>query len=341
MWEPLLNESETKENKEHRSELLRLIASAESVAFVGAGLSRRVGYPGWIDLVTNLEEFAGNFGRFEPPPGLSRKQDPEYVQAIKEHIVANGDLKQYWNYLGREFGPRTPPYSRVQCDLMSLPFRGVITSNYDPSLEYASCAIAPGWFPLSISVQSNKAHLISQFLFELNQKGAPRPIAHLHGEWRDPSSIVLTAEDYKDAYGLRIEGTAGPSVTSSAWTLHRKLLWALLATRRFVFFGFSMDDIDFSVMLRSVTDDLWNWQRPIHYALISIDRNDPEATKGKALDLWRRHGVRVVFYEDLDGSHAGLDRFVSDAIAMCKTEDEGGYLEALSRRTDRAMGYED
>src|SRR5271166_5951147 len=113
MREPLLNELETEENNKRRAELLRLIASEEPIAFVGAGLSRRVGYPDWGELVTKLEELAGSFGPFVPPTGLSHRQAPEYVQAIREHIKsANGGLSQYWNFLGREFGPRTPAYSR-------------------------------------------------------------------------------------------------------------------------------------------------------------------------------------------------------------------------------------
>jgi len=77
----------------------------------------------------------------------------------------------------------------------------------------------------------------------------------------------------------------------------------------------------------------------IHYALMSIGPNHPEATKGRANDLRRKYGVCVVFYEDLDGSHAGLEHFISDSLAFCQTADESGYLESLNRRTRRVMGY--
>ena len=41
--------------------------------------------------------------------------------------------------------------------------------------------------------------------------------------------------------------------TREVWTLHRKLLWAVLATRRVVFIGFSMEDPYFDNMLETVS----------------------------------------------------------------------------------------
>ena len=342
MREPLLTDSESEANKEHRADLLRLIASQEAIAFVGAGLSQRVGYPGWGELVAKLQELARSFGQFVPPTGLSPRKAPEFVHAIKEHILhTTGNLSPYWNFLGREFGPRSPGCSRIHRDLIQLPFKGFITSNYDPCLENGCIAAVPGRMPIPVTINPERAHLISQFLVSLDAKEAPHRIAHLHGYYDGPSSIVLASDDYEDAYGLRGQATADPLYTSPSWPLHRRLVWALLATRRLVFFGFGLEDVDFRVMLDSVANDLWNWQQSIHYALMGIGPNQPEAIKGWAEELWRKYGVRVVFYEDLDGSHAGLDRFVSDALAFCETEDEGGYLEALNRRTNRAMRYED
>jgi hypothetical protein len=342
MREPVLSDSETEANKEHRAELLRLIASKEAIAFVGAGLSQRVGYPGWRELVAQLAELAGSFGLFVPPPGLSPGKAPQFVHAIKEHIVrTTGDLRPYWNFLGREFGHRSPGCSRIHHDLIQLPFKGFITSNYDPCLENACSAAIPGQTPIPVTIDPARAYLISQFLVSLDAKEAPHRIAHLHGYYQGPSSIVLAADDYQEAYGLRGQATDDPLCTSSLWPLHRRLVWALLATRRLVFFGFGLEDADFRVMLESVASDLWNWRQSIHYVLIGIGPDHPEEIKAWGEDLWRKYGVRVVFYEDLDGSHAGLDQFVLDALAFCKTGDKGGYLKALNLRTRRAMRYED
>ena len=198
-----------------------------------------------------------------------------------------------------------------------------------------------GPLPIPITIHPDRAHLVSQFLLSLNAKEGSHPIAHLHGYHDHPSSIILAADDYEEAYGLRGQAAADPLSTSPSWPLHRRLVWALLATRRLVFIGFSLDDVDFQVLLKSVANDLWNWGQSIHFALMGIGPNNPEAVKGRAEELVGRYGVRVVFYEDFDGSPAGLDQFISDSLLFCQAANEDGYLEALNRRTRHAMGYED
>jgi hypothetical protein len=169
MREPLLTNSETEINKEHRAKLLSLIASKEAIAFVGAGLSQRAGYPSWEELVAKLEELAGSFGLFVPPAGLSPRSAPQFVYAIKEHIVrTTGDLRPYWNFLGREFEHRSPGCSTIHHDLIRLPFKGFITSNYDPCLENACSAAVPGQTPIPVTIDPERAYLISEFLVSLD-----------------------------------------------------------------------------------------------------------------------------------------------------------------------------
>jgi hypothetical protein len=336
MNDPLFTDEEIRTNKQYRTEALELIASGEAIGFVGAGLSVELGYPTWIELSSRLTTLANEIATFAAPSGCTPDKAPEYADAIKDFILIKaGSLDRYWNFLGREFEQRDPSFTRLQCDLMRLPLKAFITSNYDPSLECACAEVFRGHDPFSITIHPERAHLISKFLVRLSENSNAGPgIAHLHGSYKDPKYIVVAAGDYTDAYGLR-QSTEGPRESSPSWPLRRRLLWALLASRRLIFFGFSMNDIDFQVMLKSVASDLWNWSQSIHYAVMGIDSSDPDATKKRAEQMHREFGVRVVFYENFDGSHAGLHAFVADALAFSETKGQRGYLEAINQRTDR------
>lgn len=339
MREPLLNSTELTENSQYRRELLDLIASQEAIAFVGAGPSMRVGYPSWNGLVEQLEVLAQECGEFIPPPGM-RSQRLAYVDVIRAHIRSREQNEnKYFNSLGRIFERHPQTHDRIHKDILRLPFKAYVTTNYDPCFEHAHAEAFPGKIVTPVLIDADNAHMISSFLQRLDDPGE-KPVAHLHGHYTQTRSIVLSEVDYDRSYNgnsVSIEGTA----SVREWTLHRKLLWALLATRRLVFIGFSMSDEYFNRMLEMVAGDLWNWKQSIHYALVPLIPSATEQTKRWAQELWRRYGVRVVFYEDFDATHVGLDRFVIDALQYCGTREEAGAIFATANRMMRAMSYED
>ena len=106
----------------------------------------------------------------------------------------------------------------------------------------------------------------------------------------------------------------------SKWTLHRKLLWAVLATRRVVFVGFSLDDPYFEKMLEIVSKDLWRWDKSIHFAIMSISPESVQDLKEKAERFKREYGIDTIFYENLDGEHLSLDHIIADIAQECNVE---------------------
>ena len=135
----------------------------------------------------------------------------------------------------------------------------------------------------------------------------------------------MSTNDYQKAYGIvaskDISELKLPSVNQvqigSEWTLHRKLLWAVLATRRVVFVGFSMKDPYFEKMLETVSEDLWRWDKSIHFAIMSISPNNAKGSKDKAKMLKNKYGVDAIFYEDFDGSHLRLEHIVAEVAKAC------------------------
>ena len=335
---------ERDENEERKRELIELVASGEAILIVGAGSSARVDYVTWNGLMDELENLANRCGA-----GLNQTWKGNalvYAEDIKSHIRdKTGDLGRYYALLQSLFSPKDPPCTDFHRKLVSLPFRGILTTNYDIVLEAALGAIEPQFaYDNSLVIDENSAGRVHDFLMAMNNdKRITRRIAHLHGKSDSPSSIILSIEDYHEAYGLRL--AANHVQRDSEWTLHRKLLWAMLATRRVVFIGFSMNDPYFKKMLETVSADLWKWDKSIHFAIMSISPEGVESSKSDSDILKREYGVSTVFYEDSDNLHRGLDKIVDDIEEACQIEsqpttDEMDWLEQANQHMEQGIDDE-
>ena len=298
---------------------------------VGAGSSARVGYVTWDGLMKELEDLAIECGKDFDKDDLKRKEQPlEYAEDIKSHIAReareSGDLSQYFASLDELFAPKKylDNGSQFHKTLVALPFKGILTTNYDVVLEDALEAIGkPAIHKNSFVVNKNTAGQVHRFFLTMSDPDKIG-VAHLHGIYNDPERIILSSKDYEDAYGPPIIQEISKlnffqkfwhqmrREENSDWTLHRKFLWAVLATRRVVFVGFSMKDPYFNKMLESVSNDLWRWGRPVHFAIMSISPKESEAlqTKHKAERFKRHYGIETLFYLDIDGKHQGLEDII-------------------------------
>ena len=315
---------ERDENTERKRELIELVASSETILIVGAGSSQRMSYPDWSGLLTKLEDLAVRWGDDFNLDESKRENAPlVYAEDIKAHIHdKTGDFNRYYALLYDLFKPKTPlpSFDDFHKMLVSLPFRGILTTNYDTVLEAALAEVEQASASdNSLVIDDSSAGRVHEFLRAMTDSSLTRRIAHLHGRFDPASSIILSIEDYKRVYGL--EPTPHQMQRDSGWTLHRKLLWAVLATRRVVFIGFSMNDPYLNKMLETVSKDLWEWGQSTHYVIMSISPESSEDLKDKSTRLKNRYGVDTVFYEDFDDSHRGLDHIVAEISERCAVED--------------------
>ena len=312
---------ELKKNERRKRELIELVASKESVLIVGAGSSARLGYPNWPDLLKQMEKLANKCGGGFKLDCQRRKNEPlEYVEDIKSHILKQeGNLNRYSNLLDKLFSSKDPSCDDLHKMLVSLPFKGIVTTNYDKVLEAALCERNPSQaYDNWLIIDSKSAARVHEFLRAMTDSSLIRRIAHLHGIYDIPDSIVLSIKDYEKAYGLQL--TVNQMQRDSEWTLHRKLLWAMLATRRVIFVGFSMNDPYLNKMLEIVSTDLWQWGRSSHFAIMSISPKNSDNRKIEAATLKDDYGVETLFYENLDGSHLSLDHIIAEIAQKCNVE---------------------
>ena len=327
---PIEENVEQKSELELKGELTELVGSRETVLIVGAGSSKRLGYPDWQELLQEVEKLTTECDvDFKPNIKLREYKPLEYVDIMKRHIFSHQDGgRKYYALFDRLFGSKEILESELHFHktLVSLPFRGFLTTNYDLILEDALQTIGEvNAHKDSFIVNENTAGQVHRFLLAMLDTET-RGVAHLHGKYDDPERIVLGSEDYQSIYDppfsreisksnffqricfwiLRREENQAQQ--GSKWTLHRKLLWAVLATRQVVFVGFSMKDPYFKKMLESVSNDLWRWDRSIHFAITSISSKNSEAIQARyrAAKFKRDYGIETLFYTDTDGKHQGL-----------------------------------
>lgn len=300
-------------NRMHREAMIALFASGEAIGFLGAGLSIPLKYPSWDKLLGLLEEEAAKLG---PLPALPSRP-LERAAAIKAHFLKFNARNDYMAILGREFAPRekgencTETHKRI----IRLPFCAFVTTNYDDCGEHALQYFSdkpgntnPG---IIIKAQADR-HRVSRFLRSIARASEHRHIAHLHGRHEDTENIILTEGDYLSAYGIPRPGQ-DPTPPATV-TLHRQLLWSLFAMRRMVFIGCSMTDPYIKVLLDLVACDLWERGTTVHYVILGLDQKSLGSAESTAAEF-SRYGLQVVYYDNLAGDHANLDKLLDEAAA--------------------------
>jgi hypothetical protein len=181
----------------------------------------------------------------------------------------------------------------------------------------------------SLHIEGTTKVKIFEFLSSLNQNSAyPKRVVHLHGKYDARESIILCGQEYLEKYGFPVklpDGTLFDKIKKGKlaseefqkllmnygyeWPLRRKLLWSILATRRVVFFGFSMSDPYFQKMFDYVSSDINPFGSDTHFLILRITRKDKISSFQFAQQLKSQYGIETVFFTD-DESFKGLENFI-------------------------------
>jgi hypothetical protein len=314
--------------------LIALLRQRRMLLFVGAGLSFDLGYPLWDSYLEALEE---KLGAKAPPT------DDPLVRAewIKQAFVEAKRRNDYLAHIQRTFGPKpASQYTLLQRAFLRFGFRGVMTTNFDPSLENALSAenIAAGRLACAaLDLGDPRSFPIFEFL-RLAARGATTEfVLHLHGLHDQPERVVLAASDYHERYGDIIAvGGDGLPVHRTLEDIARKVIWALLVTYPTLFVGFSLSDPALKHILGVTSADFQRGRYLDHFAIVGAESEEEER---KLADAWRAHGITPVFYrvvrsKELGPDHSNLTTLVADFGAELQV-DLG--LDPIGALTDRML----
>lgn len=298
--EPLVG---TAANQAAITALLDSIERGDTVLFAGAGISVPAGFPSWSGLLKALEEMCDSVGEGFVRNELARDGDPLiYVDAIKTHVATcKGSLDRYEAELCRLFGaaPQIQPFHE---DLVALPFRAFITTNYERTIETALALTEFEPSEKSVVIGSDYRTLALNFIRSLTSMQKGRLVAHIHGWYKQPASIVLSLSDYKRAYGL---GRQEQSTTLLDF------LGTAVPPVSLIFVGFSFDDQSFGAFLDATGERFATWGTPLHYALIGTSQESTDRDMERAAQYREQYSVETVFYQKRGQSHQHLYEMVA------------------------------
>jgi hypothetical protein len=227
------------------------------------------------------------------PDNLLRSAD-ELYHCFGEKGLLDPD---YYSFLYQTFRPKPGQSLELQNVLLSLPFRGIVTTNWDKCFENAIRNHWPERIQslLEFSFHPNHPAGVREYFDSLWRDRPSISVAHLHGVYDLAKEIILTASEYEHAYG-----------SDGKWTFLRRTIWALMTTQRLVFVGFGMNDPFIITLLKYVSGELWDRNGTVHYFITHVSADTKEDPIAYRRGLRAEMGVQSIFYEVQRNDHSRL-----------------------------------
>jgi hypothetical protein len=256
------------------SELLR--SGGSTLALVGAGTSARMGYPTWGRLLDEMDALVEQHNPQPPKLRANRQKQQDWLWRAEEYrrLLSPEDYHSFLEHaFDDESGKPLDPCLRT---LVELPFRHVLTTNYDGLLERAHHEVTDR--PAAV-IEWNDSRKLRELFVRLGDPSYTRRYVHLHGLASRPETVVLTDSDYLERYSRSLDA-------------HRRL-FALFATQQVVFIGFSLNDPELGALLREVQASMGPGPAP-HFALLALREDESDVLERRRLK--EKYGVEALFY---------------------------------------------
>lgn len=242
-------------HERERTLLAEQAALRSLVLFVGAGVSSAAGLPAWKALVAPLAQELGVDPNIDVLDLAQWYVDAHKRPALLERVV-------------RALAPVHQP-SNLHLALAQVPAPVFFTTNYDLLMERAIEQMQG--VPPDVVIEDGHVGLVDE--------ARRTTLVKLHGCLTLPETIVLTRDDY-ETYADR----------------HRAMvayLQSLLATRTFLFVGFSLVDPNFRAIYSTIARALGQHKRQA-YLVEGVKRPEP------LMRYWRQKGIVTITLDGYD-----------------------------------------
>ena len=274
------------------------ITAGNCVAFVGAGFSA-LSVPPWKELIRRIADA----GALDPEPSdavqaLLDEDKPNSLEAAAQIVQdAMGERAFVRSLKAQIDAASVGANQQRRVDLLrGIPFRAVLTTNFDGLLEGS----LPGEDVYQAMLRPKGHRWWNERHWQENQAGPQ--VAKLHGDVGrgDPIDVVFSRRDYR----RRLYSNAG----------YMTFLRSIFATSTVLFLGVSFTDAYLNELRSEVLALIGHevGSAPIAYAVL------PDVSPTAAAHLRDHEGIEVLPYSTAeDPEHAAFD----------------SYLEAIHRRT--------
>lgn len=268
--------------------LLVLMRTGQPYAMTGSGVSVWAGYRTWQQVIDRLAAVVTERRGPEVDTAAIIRNHPDLLFRV-QRLGRSLSPEEFAEFVQLEFGPNGKPAHNLLYLLAQMPFKHILTLNFDRSMEdvHASLELPCG------TVSCCDRGAMSRFVSFIDSQERPRQIVHLHGIYTDPiQTIALTEQSYQTLYHDN--------------HLFKQFLWLLAATKRIVFFGFGFGDFDFLRQMSDAARDV-NVNGNRHFAVYPIGQNDDDGPIRQNLN--DRYLVEPIFYELAEGGGDPYARF--------------------------------
>jgi CheY-like chemotaxis protein len=272
--------------------LVEAIRSGNCVAFVGAGFAGAARLPSWGSLLSRLAERDEDASRRAHVEGLIARGTAhsfdEAAQLLEDALGRAAFTAELLQALSR---PQIPPAMQERLRwLLGIPFRAILTTNFDPLLT--GSLPQPKAYREVLRPEATHPWW-KELLSDGNNRGVP--LVKVHGDVHAAESVVITRRDYRRLL------YSNPG--------YQAFVRTVFASHPILYLGFSF------------TDAYLNELRSEILALIGYsDGKGPPAhaiindVSPYTVEHYRSHeGIQILTY-DTDGGrdHSGFDRLLAE-----------------------------
>lgn len=285
-------------------ELVKSILDGNCMAFIGAGMSMNAQrannerLPSWGALLEEMLQHAvsSRVPLNDVEEDLKAALKEEKFLLVAQELSERLGPEMFRNFLREVFLDVGLKPSNTHKNLVKIPFRAFLTTNYDTLIEGAHTINNGGRIPPILTQEDldkipNPLKLKDTFVFKI------------HGDINRPETIILTSHDYQDSLFRR--------------PAYRSFLETLFTTNTVLFVGFGLADQDVEAMLDKMAS-IFSRNNDSHYALIEKGKLSQLEIKRLALDK----RIRVVEYDNTDGRHSQVNSFLQSLYKLTDVDSQ-------------------
>ncbi|MDP8238009.1 MAG: SIR2 family protein [Candidatus Hatepunaea meridiana] len=265
--------------------LREIIKSGDAIAFVGAGASAGH-YPLWEKLIEILAKEALDRDKVDQSGynywiKQTNKRPHQVVRGIRDALGTN----LFGNCIREIFRPKIgrndKKFTETHEKLLRIPFKGYVTTNYDPGLLEARYEIRRDTGFTGYATWKDQDSVQRWFTNDIFKEEIC-PILFAHGSYEKSDTIVLGIKEYRDAYSTRV---------------YRSMFEKLWGQDRLVFIGFGFSDTYLDFIVDDVITQTTGFaaSEPRHIALLSLP--DSEEYSRESREVYRdQYNMEVIYY---------------------------------------------
>jgi len=278
--------SYTQANLLVEKDLSSRLKNRNAIAFVGAGASVDL-YGTWITLIYSLSNTAVAEGlASDDERDFWIKNAPnrphQVAKAIKNKF---GDNRMFENALKDYFKPKihpitNKPFTPLHERISKLPFKGVVTTNYDCGLQEAMRIYQPS-SSLNYGTWSDTEIVNSWYNHDIFGESSC-PLLYAHGIYERSGTIILDTDKYREAYKFE------PFIEMY------KNLWA---TQHLIIIGVGFTDSWMDRTLDNILTHLVYGVGTRHIAIMGLRDDDEKHVASIRLMMQSAYNAKVYFYK--------------------------------------------